>query len=139
MFKLRQQVFDNGRRERGEVVHVYPVGGLLKLQNGSGPPWLAAHENCKAVEKRKPAVTERASGEPLRIPPGTVPHENMRPSDLRVGDFAFVDGRLLEIRDMCGRFGGGRTLIFTDGKARAAERTERIYRRSQHPHGGKQP
>ncbi|MFF4298076.1 hypothetical protein ACFY0N_31025 [Streptomyces vinaceus] len=121
-------MFDNGRQERGEVVYVYPVGGLMKLQNGTGVPWLAAKENCSAVEKRKPAVIKRANGEPFRIPPGTIPYENVRPFDLRVGDFAFLQGRLLPIRDMRGGFGGARTLIFENGRARAAEDAEKVYR-----------
>ncbi|MFF3672446.1 hypothetical protein ACFYYS_00525 [Streptomyces sp. NPDC002120] len=128
MFKLRQKVFDNNRGERGEVTKVHPLGGLITLQNSNGFSWLAANENCSATEKRKPTIIERPSGEPFRIPPGTIPHENMRPSDLRVGDFAFLDGRLLRIRDMRGRFGGGRTIIFDKGRARPAEDAERIYR-----------
>ncbi|MCY0955834.1 hypothetical protein [Streptomyces sp. H27-H5] len=123
---MRQKVYDTSRRENGVVEMIYPAG-LMKLRNAGGS-WLAANENCRALQ-RKPAAIKRPSGEPFTIPPGTIPHDDMRQIDLRVGDFALFEGRLRKIVDMRGRFGNGRSLIFDNGRVRSANAKEKVYRR----------
>ncbi|MEV7589719.1 hypothetical protein AB0O42_05540 [Streptomyces sp. NPDC089922] len=127
-FRVRQKVFDKGRGQRGEIVRVYPTGGLLKLCDGDGFEWLAASEQCSPVSRGRAPITI-ASPEPFRIPPGTIPYDNCHPSEIRIGDYAMFQGRAQLVRDLRGQgFGGGKTLIFDNGRARPAQPQERVFR-----------
>ncbi|MFD8142633.1 hypothetical protein [Streptomyces sp. NPDC059708] len=127
-FKSGQRVFDKGREEHGEVVKVYPYGGLLRLVNRNGFEWVAAQEQCTIATRPRAPIT-LATPEPFVVPPGTVPHENTPPSDLRIGDYVLFQGRAALIRDLIGKgFGPGKTMVFDNGKARPAKPLERVYR-----------
>ncbi|MCY0924256.1 hypothetical protein OS965_40200 [Streptomyces sp. H27-G5] len=129
-FRIHQELFDSGREMSGTVVRVYQYGGLLKLRN-SDDEWLAAQDRCEPVG-RAPAPIERAESkkpEPLRIPPGTIPHPNCAPTDLQVGDFVVVDGQARRIDNMVGRVGTGRRTLFLDGGlVRPAKAVQNVYR-----------
>lgn len=59
---------------------------------------------------------ERRTTEPAPVPPplGTIPGCR-QPSDVRIGDFVFLDGLYLRVRDMRSAGTAGRRVLIFDG------------------------
>lgn len=59
---------------------------------------------------------ERRTTEPTPVPPplGTIPGHR-QPSDVHVGDFVFLDGLYLRVRDMRSAGTAGRRVLIFDG------------------------
>jgi hypothetical protein len=59
---------------------------------------------------------ERRTTEPTPVPPplGTIPGHR-QPSDVHIGDFVFLDGLYLRVRDMRSAGTAGRRVLIFDG------------------------
>lgn len=61
---------------------------------------------------------ERRAAEPAPVPPplGTIPGHR-QPSDVHIGDFVFLDGLYLRVRDMRSAGTAGRRVLIFDGRS----------------------